>query len=127
MSAGVLVATLILSAVPGYWRRLPEPLQPQSPWLLGGLLGLGVVVGELPNSFLKRQLRVAPGARGQGVSGLLMSIFDQGDFAPVLWLLLAPLWVMPFGDLLLAFVTVVAVHLALNVVGFALGARKTAI
>jgi CDP-2,3-bis-(O-geranylgeranyl)-sn-glycerol synthase len=127
MFAGVLGATLILSLVPGYWRRLPEPLQPRGPWLLGGLLGLGLVAGELPNSFLKRQLRVAPGARGRGVAGVLLSIFDQGDFVPVVWLLLAPLWVMPAGDLLLAFLTVVGVHLALNVVGFAIGARTTPI
>jgi len=124
MSSGVLLATLILSFVPGYWRRLPEPLQSRSPWLLGGLLGLAVVVGELPNSFFKRQLRIAPGARQRGLSGLLISLFDQGDFVPVLWLLLAPLWPIPVAELLLAFATVVAVHLVLNVIGFAIGARK---
>jgi hypothetical protein len=37
------------------------------------------------------------------------------------------LWVMPFGELPLAFAAVVTVHLVLNVVGFAVGARKTPI
>ncbi|HUJ25422.1 MAG TPA: hypothetical protein VLW85_05355 [Myxococcales bacterium] len=31
--------------------------------VLGGYLGFGFVGGELPNSFLKRQLDVAPGGR----------------------------------------------------------------
>jgi hypothetical protein len=127
MFSGVLVATLILSAVPGYWRRLPLPVQARSPWLLGALLGLGVVVGELPNSFLKRQLRIGPGARKQGIPGLFLSIFDQGDFVPVVWLLLAPIWTIPFGELVLAFAVVVAIHLALNLLGFAIGARRTPI
>jgi CDP-2,3-bis-(O-geranylgeranyl)-sn-glycerol synthase len=127
MFSGVLVATLILSAVPGTWRRLPLPVQARSPWLLGALLGFGAVAGELPNSFLKRQLRIAPGARKQGIPGLLLSIFDQGDFVPVVWVLLAPIWMIPAGEVLLAFAAVVAVHLALNVIGFAVGARRTRI
>jgi len=127
MSLGTLVATLILSAVPAFWQRLPEPLHARSPWLLGGLLGLGVVVGELPNSFLKRQLRIDPGTRRQGLTGLFFAVFDQGDFVPVVWLLLLPLWPIPLGELLLAFTAVVAVHLILNLIGFAIGARKTPI
>ena len=37
----------------------------------GLLLGTGYIVGELPNSFAKRQLAIAPGAPGQGVSWLV--------------------------------------------------------
>jgi CDP-archaeol synthase len=127
MFTGVLAATLILSVIPGYWYRLPQPLQAGSPWLLGSLLGLGVALGELPNSFFKRQLRIEPGGRKPGLAGLLFSVFDQGDFVPVVWVLLAPLWLIPFGELLLGFVSVVAAHLVLNVIGFAVGARNTRI
>jgi hypothetical protein len=127
MFSGVLLAALILSAFAGYWRRLPVPLQARSPWLVGSLLGLAVVAGELPNSFVKRQLGIEPGARTRGITGVLVSVFDQGDFVPAVWILLAPLWVIPFGELLLAFAIVVGVHLVLNLIGFAIGARKTRI
>lgn len=39
----------------------------------------------------------------------------------------APLWVMPAAEVALAFAVIVVVHLALNLVGYALGARKTRI
>jgi hypothetical protein len=127
MSLGTLIATLILSAVPDYWRRIPQALQARSPWLLGAVLGLGVVLGELPNSFVKRQLRIGPGTRTRGMIGLFFAIFDQGDFVPVVWLLLLPIWPIPLGELLLAFTMVVAAHLVINLIGFAIGARKTRI
>jgi len=34
--------------------------------LVGFLLGLGMTLGELPNSFLKRQLDIPPGQRASG-------------------------------------------------------------
>ena len=34
-----------------------------SPWIWGLLLGMGCVIGELPNSCLKRQLDIKPGDR----------------------------------------------------------------
>ncbi|HET6150086.1 MAG TPA: CDP-archaeol synthase [Polyangia bacterium] len=127
MFVGALVATVLLSAVPAYWHRLPQSIQARSPWLLGCVIGLGVVLGELPNSFIKRQLHITPGARRRGMRGLFFAIFDQGDFVPVIWLLLLPLWPIPLGELLLAFATIVAVHLVVNLIGFAIGARKTPI
>jgi CDP-diglyceride synthetase len=48
------------------------------PW--GVLLGVGCVLGELPNSFLKRRLNIAPG--GEAESGFLKLFFwimDQID------------------------------------------------
>ena len=45
----------------------------------GALLGAGYVAGELPNSFLKRQLDVAPGAAAGGALGPLFWIVDQCD------------------------------------------------
>jgi hypothetical protein len=46
-------------------------LWPLSIWqyaLLGGWVGLGFMLGELPNSFIKRQLDIAPGASAPGVT-----------------------------------------------------------
>lgn len=124
MFAGVLAATVLLSRVPAYWRRLPDELWAAGPFLFGSLLALGVVLGELPNSFVKRQLDIAPGARRASALGVLLAVFDQGDFVLGVWLLLAPIWRMTAGEALLAFAVVVIAHLAINVIGYAIGARR---
>jgi hypothetical protein len=125
MGTGVVLATVALSHVDAYWSRLPAPVQQAGPLWLGILLGLGCVLGELPNSFLKRQLGIGPGMRARSATGVLLSIYDQGDFVPVVWATVAPIWRMPAREVGLAFVVVVAAHMIVNAVGFAIGARKT--
>ena len=58
------------------------------------LLGLGFVVGELLNSFVKRHLDIRPGTQRRSPLGIALSIFDQADFVPGVWLTLSPLWTM---------------------------------
>ena len=103
---------------PGTPRRLRIP---------GSLLGASVVVGELPNSFLKRQLDIAPGARRHTPGGAALSLFDQADFVLASWLFLRPVWRMSARQMLDSVVTVTAVHLPINVLGYAIGARTTPI
>jgi hypothetical protein len=123
MSTGVVALTLALSGWPAYWDELPEELRSAGPLAVGALIGAGTVLGELPNSFLKRRLGIAPGARRRSPLGLVLTIFDQADFVPAIVLLLAPIWVMPLGVALAGFAIVVVVHLAINLVGYAIGAR----
>lgn len=47
--------------------------------LWGLLLGVGYILGELPNSALKRQLDIAPGAAAPGVRRRLFWLVDQVD------------------------------------------------
>jgi hypothetical protein len=91
------------------------------------LLGLGVVVGELPNSFLKRRIGIAPGTQRHTLGGALLSFYDQADFVLAIWVLLLPIWTMSVGQAAIAFVVVTAVHLVINVVGYAVGARTAPI
>jgi len=49
--------------------------------LLGAWLGLGYVLFELPNSYLKRRINIAPGTNAKGLKGLLFTIIDQADSA----------------------------------------------
>ncbi len=121
--AGVVVATVLLRQWDWWWGELPSGLRDAGPLLYGALLGLGVVLGELPNSLLKRQLDVPPGAQ----SNLLLTIYDQADFVLVVWLLLLPLWAMAWWQAAFVFAVVTAVHLVINVIGYAIGARETAI
>jgi CDP-diglyceride synthetase len=68
MTSGVVAAACLLAQAPAYWSRLPEGIQHAGPWVFGLLLGLGAVVGELPNSFLKRQLDIGAGHRDEQVA-----------------------------------------------------------
>src|SRR5439155_26683662 len=112
---------------PWWWHHLSHPVRHAGPVALGALIGAGVVLSELPNSFLKRQLDIAPGARRLTPTGLALVVFDQADFVVGICLLLLPVWQIPFTHALLAFAVVVAVHLAVNLIGYAVGARASPI
>jgi hypothetical protein len=127
MFSGVFVATHLLWRSERYRGRLPEELQHAHPWILGALLGASVAVGELPNSFLKRQLDIAPGRHLHSPAGIVISLFDQSDFVLAAWLLLRPVYRISPREAIDVSLTVTAVHLPINVIGYALGARTTAI
>lgn len=127
MWIGVVAATLLLSGWSAWWLHLPTELQAAGPLAYGSLLGLGLVLGELPNSFLKRQLDIAPGGRRRSPVGMALVLWDQADFVPAIWLTLLPLWTMSVAQLLLAAVVVTLVHLVLNWIGWMIGARTVPI
>jgi CDP-diglyceride synthetase len=127
MLVGVVAATALLSLWPWFWHKLPGGIQDAGPWVYGLLLGLGVVLGELPNSFLKRRIGIAAGTQRRGPAGALLSLYDQADFVLAIWLLLLPIWAMSVGQAAIAFAVVTAVHLLINVVGYAVGARSAPI
>src|SRR4051794_23359487 len=79
VTAGVLVATLLLWQWPWWRDQLPDDLRDAGPLPYGFLLGLGVVLGELPNSFAKRQLDIPPGAQRRSPAGVMLTIWDQAD------------------------------------------------
>ena len=54
----------------------------------GILLGLGMTAGELPNSFIKRQLDIPPGMRKEGLVGIAFFLFDQVDLTIGIWIFL---------------------------------------
>jgi len=68
------------------------PFAEEHPLLWGLLLGTGYIVGELPNSFAKRQLGVAPGAAGHGATGRVFWVIDQLDSLAGMLLFVAPVW-----------------------------------
>lgn len=123
MTSGTVAATLALYRLPSYRRRLPQPVADANPVVLGTLLGGACWLGELPNSFLKRRLGIAPGERRRSPVGVAISIFDQADWVPVAWLFLVPIWRLRAREVAGVSVVVVAVHVPINLVGYALGAR----
>jgi hypothetical protein len=67
-------------ALPEGTRQGLWPLSVGGYALLGGWTGLGFMAGELPNSFVKRQLDVAPGAPPRGrLAGAFWFLVDRVD------------------------------------------------
>jgi hypothetical protein len=103
-------------------RSLSPPLLP----LFGFVLGAASMLGELPNSFLKRQLGVAAGAPGRGWLAPAFYVLDQVDFLPGAWLVVWP-WVSPsWSRVLWSVGFVLVVHQTISVIGAALGMRSSA-
>jgi CDP-diglyceride synthetase len=124
MWTGTAVAAVALTRQRWFRRKLPRELG-DNPLAYGALLGAGVVAGELPNSFFKRRLGIGPGQRAHSPAGVALALLDQGDFVLFSRLTLAPLWRMSASQMLEAFAVVAAAHSAVNVVGYAIGARQS--
>jgi CDP-2,3-bis-(O-geranylgeranyl)-sn-glycerol synthase len=127
MTSGPLLATLLLSRSPWWRSKLPPEVRDAPAPALGLLLGLSVWAGELPNSFAKRQIGIAPGAQRSDAAGVALTVLDQGDFVLASALLLRPVWRMTPAQLAEAFATVAAVHLPIGVIGKLLGVRSSAL
>ena len=125
MWTGVFVAAMAFGASPLFRSRLPMDLQRAPSATFGVLLGMGVVLGELPNSFLKRRLGIVPGTQRRSLVGVVLSILDQGDFVLGAWVTLAPIWLMSVTEAATAFAAVTVVHLVVNVIGYGIGARTS--
>lgn len=91
---------------------------------VGGLLGLGYVLGELPNSFLKRRWGIAPGGGGRGALGAAFRLLDHLD-SPAVGLALAALVLSLSCQLYLVGVVAFAVlHLAVVAMLVMLGIKR---
>jgi CDP-2,3-bis-(O-geranylgeranyl)-sn-glycerol synthase len=129
------VLAVALGSALGYaLQGLTPALQPQV-WhglplaglaALGFAIGAAAMLGELPNSFLKRQLGIAPGAPGGGPAAGFFYLYDQVDFLVGAWLVVWA-WVPPTPPLLLwSLLFVVAVHQVVSLAGARLGMRASA-
>jgi CDP-2,3-bis-(O-geranylgeranyl)-sn-glycerol synthase len=110
--AGLIVGTLV-----GFVQNAVYPLYQSNP-LLGFVLSLGALIGDLFDSFVKRRLGFPPGAS--------FPILDQLDF--VAGALLFSLMVPPLPPLNLILIIIVItppIHLLTNVLAFLFGFKST--
>src|SRR5262245_27744781 len=96
-------------------------------WLLGALLGLGFVLGELPNSFLKRRCGVPPGGQAPGPWYWPFTLLDQVDSVIGGLLALALVWVPPREVAAAALVLCPLAHVAFNLVFVWAGLKERAL
>ena len=96
-----------------------------NPWLLGVALGLGYCVAELPNSFVKRRLDIAPAGTTDRFAWL-QYLVDQSDSVAgclvALRLFYKPSWL----ETGLAFATGLALHVGVDQLMHALGVKRRA-
>lgn len=93
---------------------------------LGFSLGAAAMISELLNSFLKRQLDIAPGMPGRGPATLFFYVFDQVDFLLGAWLVAWPWVALTMPRVLWSIVFVVVVHQLISSLGARLGMRGSA-
>ena len=117
-----LLLALPWSGTPGLW-----PLTPAQYLGLGMLAGAGCMLGELPNSFIKRQLRIAPGSRAAGpVAGPLFFVVDRLDSTLGALAALTLSVPVPLATIVYVLLVGVALHGMLSVVTFRLGGKERA-
>jgi CDP-archaeol synthase len=97
-----------------------------SPVLWGAVLGGGYVVGELPNSFVKRRLDIAPGAAARGGLAALFWFLDQVDSLIGVLALMPVVWAPPVAVIVLLTGVTLCVHPAMALVMVALGLKQRA-
>ncbi len=112
------------------WLRVP-PLElfdysSINAWAFGALLGLGFILAELPNSFLKRQFDVPPGQQAKGRAYWLFTALDQVDSVAGCLLALATVWLPPWQIVFVAVTLCSLVHIAFNLVFVMLGLKRRA-
>ncbi|MEW6665642.1 MAG: CDP-archaeol synthase [Thermodesulfobacteriota bacterium] len=92
---------------------------------VGFLMGAGMTCGELPNSFLKRQVSIPPGGRMRGFPGVLFFLLDQVDLAIGIWVFLFFVLKPAPSLVLLSFLITLVLHMAVSAVGYGLKMRQT--
>lgn len=94
--------------------------------LYGALLGFGYIVFELPNSFIKRRLRINPGTNAKGLLGITFALIDQADSVIGCLLVLTMLHKFTIKEIVLFILTGIIVHYLINVILYFLKLKKQA-
>jgi len=112
MIGGSALAASLLAQVANSWLGWSVPIEfaRAHPAAWGGLLGFGYIVGELPNSFIKRQLDIAPGAMARGARGRLFWVVDQLDSLVGILLAVLPVWQPSLALVLVSIVVMLVAH-----------------
>lgn len=123
-SAWTAVQWLLHRSGAAPWSWHPIDLARVPFWQVGPLMGAGYILGELPNSALKRQLDIAPGAAAGGALRLLFWILDQVDSFAGVVALLCLVWVPPLAVVLWLTAICLVVHPAVAGIMMLLGLKS---
>jgi hypothetical protein len=100
------------------------PFQINHPAIWGLLLGVGYIGGELPNSFIKRQLDIAPGAPAKSWNSVLFWLADQWDSVIGIFLVLGFIWIPTIRFIAAVFVLALLLHTLAAALMVAMGLKQ---
>jgi CDP-2,3-bis-(O-geranylgeranyl)-sn-glycerol synthase len=102
----------------------PPGFEGVEPLAWGLALGFGYILGELPNSFAKRQLGVAPGDAASGMAGRLFWVVDQLDALAGALALTCLLWVPPLEVVVSLVLLTLLIHPLMAALMYLLGLKR---
>lgn len=89
-------------------------------------MGVTAMLGELPNSFVKRRLHIAPGHTTQGWLAVVFYVWDQVDLL-MFSLPALSIWARIDAELVVtAFAVTLILHPTTSLIGYLIGARRSA-
>jgi|GEM_PF-77188 len=89
--------------------------------LHGALLGLGYILGELPNSFMKRQMGITEGRARRGVAALFQYLIDQADSVIGVTVVAALLFGLSWQSIFFLLIVGTLVHVIIDVLAHEFG------
>ncbi len=99
---------------------------PQQALFNGAIWGLGYVLFELPNSYIKRRIHIPPGKNARGGIGLLFLFLDQADSVAGCIVSMLAFFRPGWTEILTIFVMGVGIHYIVNIFLFLVGLKKQA-
>ncbi len=95
-------------------------------WFYGSIWGLGYVLFELPNSFIKRRIGIPPGKNRAGLKGNLFKFIDQADSVLGCMTFMLIFYTPSIPDAAAIFIIGVAIHYLINILLYLAGLKKQA-
>jgi hypothetical protein len=92
----------------------------------GGWWGFGYVLFELPNSYIKRRIDIAPGKNASGWKGALFLFIDQADSIVGCMIFMLLFYRPNWREALLIFLMGVGIHYSINILLYLTGLKKQA-
>lgn len=93
---------------------------------IGLVVGMAAMLGELANSFVKRQLDIQPGETTKGVWRTFFYVFDQIDFLLGAWIIFGLFVSISFERVAFSAFFIFVTHQMFSFFGHLFGMRKTA-
>ncbi|MBN2800251.1 MAG: CDP-archaeol synthase [Deltaproteobacteria bacterium] len=130
LTAGWFTLTwALVTALPALQPLALMPFEEYGPGvavIFGAWWGLAYVLAELPNSWMKRRLHIAPGKQPPGARRALFAFVDQADSAVGCLVAMLVFFRPSAVDWLAALALAIAFHYGLNLLLFAVGLKRDA-
>lgn len=92
--------------------------------IIGAMLGFAYVICELPNSFIKRRIKITPGKTEKGLIGKLFFVIDQIDSIIGVTIVLSFWYKMPMYQFFLFILLGGLTHIVVNLILYSIKIRK---